>query len=134
MVKNYDRLNRDLSRLIVIDHSPDNYKMHPQNAILIDPFTDNREDNQLLLITEFIEMLYQKEVPDVRKYIQKFNELRTKTRTPDLNDLLEIFKEEDKSLQQKEAELLNIDLSQVKQDSVLPLAVTTGYILACLFI
>lgn len=46
--------NRDLSNLILIDNSAYSYFLQPLNAIPIIPFYDNKQDNELKDLTQYL--------------------------------------------------------------------------------
>ena len=47
-VKDLSRLGRDLQKTIIVDNSPHSYIFHPDNAIPIGTFIDDKEDVELL--------------------------------------------------------------------------------------
>eukprot|EP01016_Furgasonia_blochmanni_P038303 TRINITY_DN4610_c0_g2_i4.p1 TRINITY_DN4610_c0_g2~~TRINITY_DN4610_c0_g2_i4.p1 ORF type:complete len:396 (-),score=77.28 TRINITY_DN4610_c0_g2_i4:356-1453(-) len=63
-VKDLDRLGRDLKDVIIIDNSPNSFKLHQGNAIRVENFIDDREDRELLEMLPFVEFLA--EMHDVR--------------------------------------------------------------------
>eukprot|EP01016_Furgasonia_blochmanni_P038304 TRINITY_DN4610_c0_g2_i5.p2 TRINITY_DN4610_c0_g2~~TRINITY_DN4610_c0_g2_i5.p2 ORF type:complete len:244 (-),score=50.72 TRINITY_DN4610_c0_g2_i5:860-1501(-) len=56
-VKDLDRLGRDLKDVIIIDNSPNSFKLHQGNAIRVENFIDDREDRELLEMLPFVEFL-----------------------------------------------------------------------------
>lgn len=53
-VKNLDNLNRDLSKVIVIDWDSNSTKMHPQNTFQVQRWQGNDDDTTLLEIMSFL--------------------------------------------------------------------------------
>ncbi|KAJ2546610.1 mitochondrial inner membrane protein required for protein import [Coemansia sp. RSA 1933] len=73
--KNYKDLttiNRDMSRVILIDISPDSLKMQPDNVLMARPFHGNANDNWIEQITEFLEYVHMMEPKDVRPWIKTY--------------------------------------------------------------
>ncbi|KAJ2853851.1 mitochondrial inner membrane protein required for protein import [Coemansia erecta] len=73
--KNYKDLttiNRDMSRVIMIDISPDSNKMQPDNVLMARPFYGDANDNWIKQITEFLEYVHMMEPKDVRPWIKTY--------------------------------------------------------------
>ena len=76
-VKALDHLNRDLSKVIVIDWNSDSVKMHPRNTLLIPRWSGNDNDTTLIDLAAFLKMLATNKVEDVREvldYYQQFDD------------------------------------------------------------
>lgn len=68
-VKDLSRLNRDLSRTIIIDNSPESYLLQPENAIPIRPFFGDKGDRELLDILHFLNgSVHLRQCVDVDRY------------------------------------------------------------------
>jgi RNA polymerase II subunit A small phosphatase-like protein len=65
-VKDLRLLNRPLSKTIIVDNSPNSYLFHPENAIDCTSFIDDRRDEELLIIADFLKGV--KHVEDVRHF------------------------------------------------------------------
>lgn len=68
-VKDLSVLNRDLSRVVVIDHDMRNLKYHRENAIEVPKWTGDPSDTALLDLVEFLESLAKENVSDVREHL-----------------------------------------------------------------
>ena len=55
-VKDLDKLNRNVNKIIVLDDDPDEVQFHPYNVLRVKPYTDpsDRSDNTLERITPFL--------------------------------------------------------------------------------
>lgn len=65
--------NRDISRVILIDNSPQTYLFQPTNAIPIVPFYTDETDVELLKLEFFLERL--KDSKDVRPVLKDYFKL-----------------------------------------------------------
>ncbi|KAF9968345.1 mitochondrial inner membrane protein required for protein import [Mortierella alpina] len=71
-VKDLSHLNRDLSKVIIMDSNPDAYALQPENAIAMKPWTGDPNDTELVAMIPFLETLALTEVEDVRGPLAKF--------------------------------------------------------------
>lgn len=53
-VKNLDNLNRDLSKVIVIDWDPNSTKLHPENTFHVERWSGNDDDSTLMELVAFL--------------------------------------------------------------------------------
>lgn len=53
-VKNLDKLNRDLTKVIVIDWNMDSVKFHPDNVFHVPRWSGNDDDTTLLDLAAFL--------------------------------------------------------------------------------
>jgi len=47
-LKDLSKLGRDLSKTLIVDNLPENFRMQPDNGIAIKAWYDDHEDNALL--------------------------------------------------------------------------------------
>lgn len=73
-VKNLDNLNRDLSKVIVVDWNPNSTKMHPENTLNIERWLGNDDDLQLLDLVAFLKTVSSAGVDDVRAVLQYYGQ------------------------------------------------------------
>ncbi|KAG0251274.1 mitochondrial inner membrane protein required for protein import [Mortierella polycephala] len=71
-VKDLSHLNRDLSKVIIMDSNPDAYLLQPENAIAMKPWLGDPNDTELVAMIPFLETLALTEVEDVRGPLSKF--------------------------------------------------------------
>ncbi|KAK9465313.1 TIM50 essential component of the translocase-like protein of the inner mitochondrial membrane [Lipomyces arxii] len=72
IVKDISNINRDLSRVIMVDCDPDAYSRNPQNAIPIPRWDGNPDDKELIKLIPLLEYIAHSEIKDVRKIIKSF--------------------------------------------------------------
>lgn len=73
-VKNLGALNRELERVVVIDHDPKHVAMQPDNAIIIPEWTGDPGDTALLDLIPFLESMVKEDVRDVREELKMLGE------------------------------------------------------------
>ncbi|KAF2896530.1 hypothetical protein ILUMI_09644 [Ignelater luminosus] len=95
-VKNLDKLNRNLKKVIVVDWNQDSVKFHPENMFHISRWTGNDDDTTLIDLTAFLMTVANSEVEDVRDVLNYYNQF---------DDGLAAFREKQRFLlEQQEAE------------------------------
>ena len=72
--KDLSKIGRDLSRVIIIDNLRENFRMQPNNGILIKTWTNDINDVQFKDILKILKDIVTYDVHDVRTIIQKMNE------------------------------------------------------------
>jgi TFIIF-interacting CTD phosphatase-like protein len=72
--KDLDKLGRDLSKIIIVDNSPHNFKYNIDNGIMIKTWKDDTSDEQLKGLGRLLIRIAQKQYPDFRKVIRTINE------------------------------------------------------------
>ena len=73
-VKDLNRLNRPLNRMIVLDDDPEEVSMNPENLIRIKPYTDpsDRTDNTLERITPFLIEIAREGYSNIPELLQQY--------------------------------------------------------------
>lgn len=73
-VKDLSKLNRDLSKVIVIDWNPESVKFHQENVFEI-PRWDGRDDDTTLIdLVAFLKTIAHTEITDVREVLKYYKE------------------------------------------------------------
>lgn len=72
IVKDLSYLNRDLSKVIMIDTDAKLVRKQPENAIVIPPWKGNSDDRGLVNLIPFLEYIHTMEYDDVRRVIKSF--------------------------------------------------------------
>ena len=73
-VKDLNKLNRDLKRVVVIDSNNKFYWLQPDNCIVIPPFTGSPADRELSQLIPMLNKIQKYNVHDVRNIIHQYNE------------------------------------------------------------
>lgn len=73
IVKDLSYLNRDLSKVIIIDSNAKHVRKQPENAIILDPWKGDRTDKELVALIPFLEYIHTMQYPDVRKVLRAFD-------------------------------------------------------------
>lgn len=73
LIKDMSLLNRDMSKIVAIDISPDAVSMNPRNAIILNPW-DGSPDDSLVQMIPFLEYLASQPVKDIRPILDSFHE------------------------------------------------------------
>ncbi|GAO13622.1 hypothetical protein UVI_02017310 [Ustilaginoidea virens] len=72
IVKDLSYLNRDLSKVIIIDTKAQHVRKQPENAIILDPWKGDIKDNELVGLIPFLEYIHTMQYSDVRKVLKSF--------------------------------------------------------------
>ncbi|KAL2159389.1 hypothetical protein VTH06DRAFT_2393 [Thermothelomyces fergusii] len=72
IVKDLSYLNRDLSKVIIIDTNPKHVRAQPENAIILPKWTGDPKDKELVSLVPFLEFVAGMEYSDVREVIKSF--------------------------------------------------------------
>ncbi|POS76458.1 NLI interacting factor-like phosphatase [Diaporthe helianthi] len=72
IVKDLAYLNRDLSKVIMIDTNPQHVKAQPENAIILPKWTGDAKDKDLVSLIPFLEYIHTMQYSDVRKVLKSF--------------------------------------------------------------
>ncbi|GAC96900.1 phosphatase [Pseudozyma hubeiensis SY62] len=73
LVKDLNHLNRDLSKVVVVDTNPDSFHLHPENGILVKPWKGERDDRELVGLIPFFEAIGIYNIEDVRNTIKAYS-------------------------------------------------------------
>ncbi|KAJ5888184.1 mitochondrial inner membrane protein required for protein import [Penicillium taxi] len=71
-IKDLAYLNRDLSKVILIDTKEEHARLQPENAIILDKWTGNPKDKTLVALIPFLEYMAGMGVEDVRPVLKSF--------------------------------------------------------------
>ncbi|RIA93219.1 HAD-like domain-containing protein [Glomus cerebriforme] len=74
IVKDISKLNRDLSKVIIMDSNPNSYSLQPENAISVPPWKGDPNDTFLIDILPFLEYFVLFSVNDVRQVLPQYKE------------------------------------------------------------
>ncbi|KAI0433859.1 HAD-like domain-containing protein [Xylaria sp. FL1042] len=72
IVKDLSYLNRDLSKVIIIDTKESHVQNQPDNAIILPPWKGNKDDKDLVSLIPFLEYIFAMEYKDVREVLKSF--------------------------------------------------------------
>ena len=72
LVKDISYLNRDPSKVIMLDTNPESVSLQPENAILLPPWKGQKDDTDLAGMVAFFEAIGIYGIPDVRKTIKAY--------------------------------------------------------------
>ncbi|KAK0658078.1 HAD-like domain-containing protein [Cercophora newfieldiana] len=72
IVKDLSYLNRDLSKVIIIDTNAQHVSAQPENAIVLPKWTGDAKDTKLVSLIPFLEFIHTMDYSDVRKVIKSF--------------------------------------------------------------
>ena len=71
-IKDISRLGRDLSKIIIVDNMPQNFRLQKENGILIHSFFgEDENDNALFHLKKVLVRIFE-ENDDVRNSIKKY--------------------------------------------------------------
>ncbi|KAK0624522.1 hypothetical protein B0T17DRAFT_491584 [Bombardia bombarda] len=72
IVKDLSYLNRDLSKVIIIDTDAKHVRAQPENAIVLPKWTGDAKDAELVNLVPFLEFIHTMQYSDVRKVLKSF--------------------------------------------------------------
>lgn len=73
-IKDLSYLNRDLSKVILIDTKDEHARLQPENAVILDKWNGNPKDKTLVALIPFLEYLAGMGVEDVRPILKSFED------------------------------------------------------------
>lgn len=65
-------MNRDLSKVIIIDANAEHVRAQPENAIVLPKWTGDPKDKELVGLIPFLEYIHTMQYSDVRKVLKSF--------------------------------------------------------------
>ncbi|CCF58256.1 hypothetical protein KAFR_0E01020 [Kazachstania africana CBS 2517] len=72
-IKDLSKLNRDVNKVIIIDTDKNNYKLQPENAIPMKPWSGTADD-ELIKLIPFLEYLATQQVNNVKPILNSFHD------------------------------------------------------------
>ncbi|KAK4187938.1 mitochondrial import inner membrane translocase [Podospora australis] len=72
IVKDLSYLNRDLSKVIIIDTDPKHVRLQPENAIILPKWKGDPKDKALVDLVPFLEFIHTMQYDDTRKVLKSF--------------------------------------------------------------
>ncbi|XP_068622602.1 mitochondrial import inner membrane translocase subunit TIM50-C [Battus philenor] len=103
-VKNLEGLNRDLSKVIVVDWNKQAVKFHPQNSLILKKWKGNDDDTALLDLANLLQTIAMSNVTDVREVLTYYSQF---------DDPIAAFRENQRKLmeqmEEKERETKNAE-------------------------
>ncbi|KAH9894691.1 HAD-like domain-containing protein [Xylariomycetidae sp. FL2044] len=74
IVKDLSYLNRDLSKVIIIDSKASHVQSQPENAIVLPPWKGDPNDKELVSLIPFLEYIHTMQYADTRKVLEAFKD------------------------------------------------------------
>mmetsp|Transcript_14067 Transcript_14067/g.51108 ORF Transcript_14067/g.51108 Transcript_14067/m.51108 type:complete len:163 (+) Transcript_14067:192-680(+) len=97
-VRDLSKLNRDLSRVVLVSAKPTAYRLQPENALRIKPWRMEQNDTALLDLMPLLESIVRQQVPDVRTVMASFKGV-------DAEDIPKEFRERHQRMMQQRQQL-----------------------------
>ncbi|KAI1768141.1 NIF-domain-containing protein [Hypoxylon sp. FL1150] len=72
IVKDLSYLNRDLSKVIIIDSKAEHVRAQPENAIVLNKWKGDPKDTELVSLIPFLEYIHTMQYKDVREVLKSF--------------------------------------------------------------
>ncbi|PWN26560.1 NIF-domain-containing protein [Jaminaea rosea] len=72
IVKDLSALNRDLSKVLVLDTDKSKYALHPENGVELKKWQGDRKDTELLDVLSFLEAIAIYNIADVRPVLKNY--------------------------------------------------------------
>ncbi|KAJ8958302.1 hypothetical protein NQ318_017448, partial [Aromia moschata] len=73
-VKNLDKLNRDLKKIVVVDWNAESVRFHPDNHLNIQRWRGEDGDTALIDLTSFLKTIAHTEIDDVREVLKFYKQ------------------------------------------------------------
>jgi len=71
-VKDLLLIEKDLSKIIIIDNTSEHFESQKENGILIKTWQNDKNDKELFYIIQILKDLIQSDFTDVRKYLKNY--------------------------------------------------------------
>lgn len=91
LIKDLSLLNRDLSKVVMIDVEEDSAALQPENSIILKPW-DGKQDDTLVKLIPFLEYMATQNIKDVRPILNSFQ---------DKSNIIEEYGAREKKLREK---------------------------------
>ena len=86
LVKDLNKLGRDLNKVIIIDNNRNNYKINPNNGISLKEWKGDIYDTELLTLLKILQIIIKLKIKDVRDIISHINyQLKLHKNLKDIN-------------------------------------------------
>lgn len=105
-VKNLERLNRDLKKVIVIDWNSQSVKFQPDNHFAVERWRGQDDDNTLIELAEFLKAIARMEIEDVREVLKFYKQF---------DEPLEKFKEKQVEYMEAQKKVLDKPVTHPKE-------------------
>lgn len=101
-IKDLSKLNRDLSKVIVVDWNPESVKFHQENVFQVPRWDGRDDDNTLVDLVAFLKTIAHTEINDVREVLKYYKEFDNPLHTFRMKqlELLEKMEAETKKVKQ----------------------------------
>lgn len=80
MVKDLSKIGRDLSKTIMIDNMPENFKLQPNNGLWIKTWNEDIKDLELFHLEKLLKDIIALEPQDIRLCVKKIKDEVAKRR------------------------------------------------------
>ncbi|CAG5124574.1 unnamed protein product [Candidula unifasciata] len=107
-VKDLSCLNRDMSKIIMLDCNPESVKLQPQNSLVLKRWTGDDNDRTLIDLAHFLKTIAASGVDDIRAVIEYYSQF---------DDPLSAFKENQRKLQEEEETRAKLAQEESKKKS-----------------
>lgn len=74
MIKDLSYLNRDLSKVVILDTNAQHVRAQPENAIILPKWQGDASDKELVALIPFLEYICTMQYGDVRKVLKSFED------------------------------------------------------------
>lgn len=107
LVKNIERINRDLSKVIVIDWNTSWTQLHPYNTLIVPRWNGDDNDNSLIDLADFLKVVFANEEKDAREILNEYKQYEDPIKA--FRENQRILKKGTKDKEEKENEIIKIE-------------------------